>query len=235
MYYLALVIAMTKLSSHKTCKILFLEDDSQDVELMLHELEVAGISTTSRQVYNKQAFVEALENFQPDIILADYTLPMFNGMHAFRIFKERGFQVPFVLVTGALSEELALEYLNEGIDDFILKSSYKRLPTVITRNLELKKAQTEKENIAAELQKKTEELRHLHEKAELTKAHDMLSQRELEVLRHIASGSSTKEIADRLYLSPATVATYRARIMEKMDLRSNVDLTRYALRNNLID
>lgn len=217
------------------CRILFLEDDKQDVELMQYELKKAGFKNTAKQVFSKKDFLDALIKFKPDVILADYSLPMFNGMHAFRLFKEQQIHIPFILVTGALSEQLALECISEGVDDFILKSSYKRLPSVVLRNLEIKKAEKEKQEIAAELERKNEELKAMRERSEKARAHELLSNREYEILCLIASGKSIKEIAEELFLSPATIATYRSRLLEKMDLRSNIDLTRYAMRNNLID
>jgi len=65
--------------------------------------------------------------------------------------------------------------------------------------------------------------------------HSRLSDREFQVLRMIASGKKTNDIATELSLSPATVATYRARVLEKMQLKSNVELTNYAIRQNLIE
>jgi len=218
-----------------TYKVLFLEDEAQDVHLMKHELDLAGFKYLSRQVSTKKDFLEALSGFKPDIVLADYSMPSFNGMHAFRLFKEQNNFIPFILVTGSLSEELTMECLSEGVDDFILKSSFKRLPQVVTRNLEIKKAEIERKKLYQELEKSKEELKALNENAGKAKAYEMLSNREHEILCLIASGSSIKEIANKLILSPATVATYRARILEKLDLKSNVDLTRYAMRNKLID
>lgn len=217
-------------------KILFLEDEAQDVELMRNELDTAGFKNVSKQVSSKKDFLESLETFEPDIILADYTLPMFNGMHAFRLFKENNQNlIPFILVTGSLNEDMALEYLHEGVDDFILKSSYKRLPSVIIRNLEIKKIEKEMEKISTELESKNDELRILREKSEKARAWELLSTREFEILCLIASGKSIKEIACQLFLSPATIATYRARFLEKLNLKSNVELTRYAMQNKLID
>src|SRR5258708_37725435 len=66
-------------------------------------------------------------------------------------------------------------------------------------------------------------------------AHERLSDREFQVLSMIAAGKKIKEIASELSLSPTTVATYRARILEKMQLKSSVEITSYALRNNLIE
>lgn len=224
-----------KVEDEVSCKILFLEDDEEDVEQMQYELKVEDFKNISKRVSSKKDFLDALTKFKPDIILADYTLPTFNGMHAFRLFKEQKKTIPFIIVTGSLNEQLALECLSEGVDDFILKSSYKRLPSVIIRNLEIKKAEKEKEKISAELERINDELKLMRAKAEKARGHELLSNREYEILCPIASGQSIKEIAKKLNLSPATVATYRARLLEKMNLKSNVDLTRYALRNKLIN
>jgi DNA-binding NarL/FixJ family response regulator len=217
-----------------TCRILFLEDNVHDVELMKQELQHAGFNSF-KHVTSKKDFLDALDDFKPDIILADYSLPMFNGMHAFRLFKEKQIFIPFILVTGSLNEQLAAECLSEGVDDFILKSGYSRLPSIITRSLEIKSLEKEKEKIAAELQSKNEELKLLRENAEKARAHELLSNREFEILCLIGSGRSIKEIADQLFISPATVATYRARILEKTDMKSNVDLARYVIEHKLLD
>src|SRR5687768_11753024 len=126
----------TRSSAHLApCKILFLEDEASDIELMERELTRSHFKFVSKHVSTKKDFLNALSSFKPDIILADYSLPMFNGMHAFRLFREKNICIPFILVTGALPEEMALECLSEGIDDFVLKSGFRRLPQVIARNL----------------------------------------------------------------------------------------------------
>lgn len=107
---------------------------------MLRELSTAGLEISSKKATSKKDFITALNEFKPEIILADYNLPVFNGMHAFRLFKDRNLAMPFILVTGSLSEELALECIEEGVDDYILKSSFKRLPQVVKRNLEIKRS-----------------------------------------------------------------------------------------------
>ncbi|MEW6470274.1 MAG: response regulator transcription factor [Bacteroidota bacterium] len=218
--------------SSRLLKVLLLEDNDHDTELMIRELKASGFSIEYRQTDSKKDFFHELEKFRPDLVLADYSLPMFNGMHAFRLFREKNYAIPFILVTGSLTEELALECLREGVDDFILKKSFKRLPAVISRSLEIKQAEIEQQKVLAELERSNQELMQIRER---NKLHGRLSNREFEILCLIASGKSVKEIAAQLYLSPATVATYRARLLEKMNLRSNVDLTRYAMRNKLID
>lgn len=139
--------------------ILFLEDNPDDVELMEFELKEAGINYISKRVDGRNDFIKEAAYFDPDLVLADYSLSMFNGMQAFRILKEVNNAVPFILVTGVLSEKLALECLKEGVDDFILKSSFKRLPTAIVNAIEKRNAEKEKDRMASELKKSHEELR----------------------------------------------------------------------------
>jgi len=140
-------------------QILFLEDNPDDVELIEHELTEAGMKFMSRRIDNKGQFLKEVIDFRPDIILADYSLTMFNGVQAFRMLKEKNIIVPFILVTGVLSEELALECLKEGIDDFILKSSFKRLPAAIANAIRKKEIEEQKNLFATELKKSHEELR----------------------------------------------------------------------------
>lgn len=140
-------------------QILFLEDNPDDVELIENELTEAGMKFMSRRIDNKNQFLKEVNDFSPDIILADYSLSMFNGVQAFRMLKEKNMTVPFILVTGVLSEELALECLKEGIDDFILKSSFKRLPAAIINAIRKKEIEEEKNLFASELKKSHEELR----------------------------------------------------------------------------
>jgi DNA-binding NarL/FixJ family response regulator len=223
------------MSEYTTLKILFLEDAAQDVELMEHELRQAGINFVSQRVSSKKDFLESLDSFKPDIVLADYTLPSFNGMHAFRLLKEKNILVPFIIVTGSLDEGLAADCLSEGVDDYVLKESYKRLPSVIKRNLKIKEAEKERARTSEELKKQEEELQSLRKETLKAKPHEELSNREFEILILIASGKAVKEIADQLFISPSTVATYRNRILEKMDLKNDIEITHYVLRNKLIE
>jgi two-component system, NarL family, sensor histidine kinase UhpB len=140
-------------------QILFLEDNPDDVELMENELTEAGMQFTSRRIDNKAEFIKEVTDYRPDVILADYSLSMFNGMQAFRMLKDKNIVVPFILVTGVLSEKLALECLKEGIDDFILKSSFKRLPAAILSSIQKKEIEEQKNRFASELKKSHEELR----------------------------------------------------------------------------
>ncbi|HEY0031049.1 MAG TPA: response regulator [Bacteroidia bacterium] len=142
-------------------RILFLEDSSSDVDLMKYELKKAGIEYVSEWVETEKDFLAALKNFHPDIILSDYSLPSFDGLKAFKLFREQRMMIPFILVTSNMSEQLALDCLNEGVDDFVLKSSFRRIPKAIKRAIEKKNIEKEKETISVELINSQIQLREL--------------------------------------------------------------------------
>lgn len=140
-------------------RIVFLEDNPDDVELIMHELVEAGMRVEFTRVDNKKKFIRTVREFQPDIILADYSLFSFNGVEAFQMMKNEKLDLPFILVTGVLSEQMALQCLKGGIDDFVLKSNFKRLPQAMTNAIEKKRMESEKTKIALELNKSHNELR----------------------------------------------------------------------------
>src|SRR3989344_736261 len=149
-------------------KILFLEDTNSDIELMQYELKKAKLNYQAEIVETETDFIFALEKFSPDVILSDYSLPSFDGMKAFRLFKEKKLLIPFILVTSNMSEQLALDCLNEGIDDFILKSSFGRIPKAIKRAIEKKNIEKEKERISIELVESQIQLRKLVNEIQIT-------------------------------------------------------------------
>jgi PAS domain S-box-containing protein len=120
----------------KELRILILEDSPEDAELEEHELEKSGLLFTHKVVDTKEAFLKALDEFPPDLILSDYELPSFDGLEALKIAQEKCPNVPFILVTGKLGEEFVIETLKKGLTDYVLKGNLKRLVPVINRALE---------------------------------------------------------------------------------------------------
>ena len=114
-------------------KILMLEDVPGDAEIVEYEIRKANIKFTSRRVDTKEDFVKGLEDFTPDLILSDYKLPSFDGISALKIAKEKCPDVPFIFVTGAMGEDLAVERLKEGAADYVLKDRLTRLVPAIER------------------------------------------------------------------------------------------------------
>ena len=125
-------------------KILIVEDVVADAELIKRELSRAGIRFTARCVDTRDGFATALRDFAPEIVLSDYNLPQFSGPDALRMLKHVGCSAPFILVTGSLTEEVAVECMKEGADDYILKTSLTRLPSAVRGALEKVKTIEEK-------------------------------------------------------------------------------------------
>jgi len=125
-------------------RILMLEDVPSDAELIEIEMRQAGIRFTALRVETEPEFRRALVDFQPDLILADYSLPSFNALEALRILNQQSLVVPFLLVTGSQSEEIVAQVMKEGAEDFLLKSSLMRLPSAARNALERRMAQQAK-------------------------------------------------------------------------------------------
>ena len=137
-------------------RVLILEDVASDAELIARELRAAGITFTSLHVATKEAFDKALSEFDADIVLSDYTLPQFSGLEALRLLKEKVIRVPFILVTGSLTEEIAVLCMKEGADDYILKGSLKRLPSAVLNALEKNESEKARARVVAALRESEE-------------------------------------------------------------------------------
>jgi PAS domain S-box-containing protein len=120
----------------KELHILILEDVAADAELMEYELKQTGLFFVANKVSSRQAFIHALDDFKPDIILSDYNLPEFDGKTALKIVGENFPDIPFIFVSGAIGEELAIELLKKGATDYVLKSRLARLGPSVKRALD---------------------------------------------------------------------------------------------------
>jgi CheY-like chemotaxis protein len=116
-------------------RILSLEDDPRDAELIQELLEAEGIACAVKRVDTQPAFQAAVEGDRFDVILADYTLPSFDGLAALKLARSTCPDVPFIFVTGTLGEEVAIEALKIGATDYILKTRLSRLAPSILRAL----------------------------------------------------------------------------------------------------
>jgi PAS domain S-box-containing protein len=116
-------------------RILSLEDDPRDAELIQGSLEAEGIACEVIRVDTQPAFQASLEKDRFDLILADYTLPSFDGLSALKLARSICPDVPFIFVTGTLGEEVAIEALKIGATDYILKTRLSRLAPSVRRAL----------------------------------------------------------------------------------------------------
>jgi diguanylate cyclase (GGDEF)-like protein len=116
-------------------RVLLTEDVAADAELEVRELRRAGLRFTYLVVETEQAFVEALHDFAPDVILSDFSMPGFDGMAALALSRELAPEVPFVFVSGTIGEEYAIRALRAGATDYVLKTNLVRLPAAVERAL----------------------------------------------------------------------------------------------------
>jgi len=117
-------------------RALLVEDNPLDAELMVRELARDGCEVAIDRSQTEAEFVERLTNGSYDVILADYNLPQWRGMEALKIVRQRGLDIPFILVTGALGEAKAVECIQQGVTDYILKDNLPRLPLSVHRALQ---------------------------------------------------------------------------------------------------
>lgn len=116
-------------------RILILEDVPTDATLEEFELQEAGLVFTSRRVMNEKEYIREMESFSPHLILSDYDLPQYNGAYALAEARMRCPDVPFILVTGAIGEDRAIEILTQGARDYVLKNRLNRLAPAVQRAL----------------------------------------------------------------------------------------------------
>lgn len=126
-------------------KILHIEDVPTDAELVGRTLKQAGMVFDRLVVDTRAEYARALDEFQPDIILSDHSLPAFNSFEALKILKQTGADIPFILITSTISEEFAVNVMKEGASDYILKDRLQRLPSAITNSLEKHQSSAERQ------------------------------------------------------------------------------------------
>jgi PAS domain S-box-containing protein len=140
-------------------RILILEDVPMDAELVEYELERARISFVARRVDTRESFLRELTEFEPDLILSDYTLPRFDGMAALALARQRAPSVPFLIVTGSVNEETAVGCMKAGATDYLLKSNLARIGPAIEGALARVRARTEKARAEEALRRSEANLR----------------------------------------------------------------------------
>lgn len=139
-------------------KILFVEDVYADAELIWHELTKSEIIFEKKLVDTKEDYLSALESFKPDLIISDFSLPQFDGLSALFIKNDLAPFTPFILVTGSINEEIAVESMKAGADDYVIKQNLSRLGPAIRASLKKMDLLFEKEIAEKALKQKIDEL-----------------------------------------------------------------------------
>jgi signal transduction histidine kinase/DNA-binding response OmpR family regulator len=134
-------------------RILYLEDDPKDAELAQVMLEAEGLACHVTRVETQVGFCASLERDGFNIILADYTLPSFDGISALKIAAEKRPEVPFIFVSGTMGEEVAIEALNIGATDYVLKTRLSRLVPSVVRALREAAERAERERAEESLRR----------------------------------------------------------------------------------
>ena len=132
-------------------KVLLVEDEVHDAELVMRTLRKSGLDCKGLRVDTEEAFRAALVEFVPDVILSDFSMPLFDGMSALAIARELLPGTPFIFVSGTIGEEYAINALKNGAIDYVLKGNLARLGPAVERALEDVKREQEKSRIAAAL------------------------------------------------------------------------------------
>jgi two-component system sensor histidine kinase/response regulator len=116
-------------------KILIVDDSPDDAELLMRALKRVGHERQFERVETAEAMLAALRRNRWDIVISDYSMPHFNGIEALNLLKSLNLDIPFILVSGVLGEEMAVQAMKAGAQDYLLKSHLDRLPVAVEREL----------------------------------------------------------------------------------------------------
>ncbi len=139
-------------------RVLFVEDNKADLELCRRELARAGYVLSSDATDRREEFERLLSHNSYDLVIADFRLPDWDGLEALRLLQDHDKEIPFVLVTGALGDETAVECIKAGASDYVLKDRLSRLPHAVAMALGERELRRERAHVEAELKRSNAEL-----------------------------------------------------------------------------
>jgi signal transduction histidine kinase len=142
----------------QTLRVLQIEDNLLDGELVLHELRREGFQVAAEVVQTPAEFRQRIRDNTPDVVLADYNLGQWKGVEALEILRNEGLDIPVIVVSGALGDVKAVECIKQGATDYVLKDSLARLPTAVRRALRDKRLREQRRQSEADLARKILEL-----------------------------------------------------------------------------
>ncbi len=131
-------------------KVLIVEDNPADVDLLLLQLRQAGYDPESHCVQTEEDYIRELTD-DLDLVLSDFHLPGFNGVRALELLLERGFEIPFIIVSGTIGEDTAVDAMRFGATDYLLKDRMARLGPAVERALEAGRLRRERAKVSADL------------------------------------------------------------------------------------
>lgn len=208
-------------------KILIADDHPIIREGLKQILKISTNIVIKGEASNGEEVLKLLKNNNYDLILLDLSLPKKNGIEVLKEIRKKYPKLPILILSIHSDEHFIIEALRNGASGYITKDS---IPEELI--LAIKNVYSGQIYINQKVAEK------LINKIKLNKAqlpHNLLSPREYQVMIKIGQGKSLKEIAEELLLSVKTISTYRARILEKMELKSNAQIIKYVIENNLLD
>src|SRR2546422_5450247 len=116
-------------------RILLAEDSESDAELIQRELKRGGLDFQSRRVQTEADFRRELDEFQPHLVISDFSMPQFSGHKALAIARESRADIPFIFISGTISENVAVDMMKAGADDYVMKNNLARLMPALKREL----------------------------------------------------------------------------------------------------
>jgi PAS domain S-box-containing protein len=148
----------------ESVNILIVEDSQDDAELVLRELRRTGFDPKWKRVETEPDFLEELKK-SPDIILSDYAMPRFTGLRAAALLKESGLEIPFILISGTVGEDVAVEAMKRGATDYLLKDRIARLGMAVEQALQQKQSRVERKRAEGLMRQSEERYRSLFDSA----------------------------------------------------------------------
>jgi DNA-binding NarL/FixJ family response regulator len=197
-------VQTTPSATKKPLRILLLEENAADAALISHELQQSGMRILATQVDSAESFTAALKSFAADVVLFGHSLARFDSRAALEVLRDVRPTVPFIIITGALVGGEAGAAIRAGAEDVILKTCTRGLEASIINALAARRA----------LQ--------------------ALTDRQIQVLKLVADGHRTREVANRIGLSIKTVESHRSAIMKRLRMHDVASLVRYAIRVGLV-
>jgi two-component system response regulator NreC len=188
------------------------------------DLEVVGEASDGRQA------VSLANTLKPDVVVMDIAMPLMNGLEATRQILQRGGGMNVLILSMYSDENYVVQVLRAGARGYLLKDTAEE--DLITAVRTVAKGQPFFSPKIAKLLL-GDSMQRLRDEG-VSDTYDLLTPREREVLQLIAEGKSNKEAAAALFVSPTTIETHRARIMDKLDLHSTADIVLYAVRKGIV-
>lgn len=174
------------------------------------------------------AALRAVELHAPDVLVVDLRMPGVTGLDVLRHLQNSGSPTPAVLLAGNISDEDVVEAMRCGVKGVVLKEMAPSLLVACIRKVAAGGTWLEKEAVGRAME------RLLRDASSRAKVRDILTPREIEIVRMVTSGLSNREIGEKLFISEGTVKTHLHSVYEKLSLKSRLQLARYAQENGLV-